>query len=56
MTFVVLKKDSKLNKETLIEFAKKHLTKFKVPKEIKIIDKIPRTHLGKIKKDELVEK
>jgi acyl-CoA synthetase (AMP-forming)/AMP-acid ligase II len=56
VTFVVLKEGSKLNKETLMEFAKKHLIKFKVPKEIKIIDKIPRTHLGKLKKDELVEK
>jgi acyl-CoA synthetase (AMP-forming)/AMP-acid ligase II len=53
--FVVIKKNSRLKEKDLMEFAKKHLIKFKVPKEIRIIGKIPRTHLGKVKKDELIK-
>jgi acyl-CoA synthetase (AMP-forming)/AMP-acid ligase II len=56
VALVVIKKGSALNEETLMELAKEHLIKFKVPKEIRIIDNIPRTHLGKLKIDEMLQK
>ena len=43
-----------VSKEELIEFAKEHLNTFKIPKEIRFIDKIPKNHLGKVLKKELI--
>ena len=48
--FIVLKDkaddQSKLRQE-LIEFCKKYLTQYKIPKEIEFVDEIPKSHIGK---------
>jgi fatty-acyl-CoA synthase len=45
---VVRKPGAELGAEGLIEFLKKHLTGFKVPKSVEFVDALPRTGSGKI--------
>jgi malonyl-CoA/methylmalonyl-CoA synthetase len=52
--FVVLKEDhSKAKLEEMIEFCKKHMASYKCPKQIFIVDQLPRNAMGKIQKDAL---
>jgi fatty-acyl-CoA synthase len=41
--------------ETVKETAKRELASFKVPKQVEIVDELPRTSTGKIQKKALVE-
>ncbi len=50
---VVPKKDSGLTEEELINWCKKELGGFQVPKSVIFVDELPRTTTGKIKKHEL---
>ena len=51
--FVKLKEGRQLDNEKIIAYCKKHLTSYKVPKDIKFIDEIPKSNVGKILKTEL---
>lgn len=48
--FIVLKPDfkGKIIEKDLMEWAKKNMSAFKVPKEIQFLDEIPKTNTGKI--------
>ena len=47
--FITLKKNSKLTQYKIIEFCKKNMAKFKIPKKI-IFGKINKTSTGKTQK------
>ncbi|MEH6527554.1 MAG: AMP-binding protein [Sneathiella sp.] len=49
----VVKKDTDLTVETIIAFARKNLTGYKVPKQIEFIDEVPKSPVGKILRREL---
>ncbi|MCE2594957.1 long-chain-fatty-acid--CoA ligase FadD [Motilimonas cestriensis] len=44
----VVKKDSTLTKEELIQYCRKELTAYKVPKLVEFRDELPKTNVGKI--------
>jgi long-chain acyl-CoA synthetase len=50
--FVVLR-DKSLTKEEIVEFARKNLTAYKVPRQIEFKDSLPKTNVGKILRREL---
>ena len=51
---VVLKKDqSRVKPEEMIDFCKKHMASYKCPKQIFVVDQLPRNAMGKIQKDVL---
>lgn len=52
---VVLKKDAKTNEKNLMDYCEERIEKYKCPKKIKFIDKIPKTHSGKLSRRKLVE-
>lgn len=45
---VVVKKDSSLTEKEVIEYAKKSLTAYKVPKHVEFRTELPKTNVGKI--------
>jgi len=49
----VVKKDPALTEEALIEYSRKELTGYKVPKRIYFRDELPKTNVGKILRREL---
>jgi long-chain acyl-CoA synthetase len=49
----VVKKDPDLTADTIIEYARKNLTAYKVPKQIAFIDEVPKSTVGKILRREL---
>jgi len=51
--FVKLKPNQKATPEEIIDFCRTKLTKFLVPKELAIMDELPKTIVGKILKKEL---
>ncbi len=52
VTAVVVKKGHcELSSEELIGFCKEHLVGYKCPKEVRVVDKLPRNAMGKIQKD-----
>jgi long-chain acyl-CoA synthetase len=51
--FVSLKPEQKATPDEIMEFCKANLKKFRVPKEIVIMDAMPKNLLGKILKKEL---
>jgi len=53
--FAVLKEGESLTEEELIEYCKKNLADFKVPKYVEFRDDLPRTPTGKIMKQPLRE-
>lgn len=52
--FVVKKSGSILDKHTLIEHCKEHLTHYKIPRKIEWIDSLPKSNVGKILKRKLM--
>jgi len=44
----IVKKDPELNAETIIQHCKKHLTAYKVPRQVEFRDELPKTNVGKI--------
>ena len=44
----VVRKDPSLTKEELIDFCRKELTAYKVPKDIEFRDELPKSNVGKI--------
>ena len=51
---VVLKKDPcQAKPEEIIEFCKKHMASYKCPKQVFVVDQLPRNAMGKVQKDVL---
>ncbi|WP_106848660.1 fatty acyl-CoA synthetase [Blastococcus sp. Marseille-P5729] len=48
--YVVLKPDQQATKEELIEHTKQSLAKFKIPKDVRFVDELPRNQSGKLLK------
>ena len=53
--FVVVGGDQKLTKEEIIDYCRKNLTAYKVPKQIEFMEELPKTTVGKILRRELRE-
>ena len=53
--FVVLGGDQKLTKEEIIDYCRKNLTAYKVPRQIEFMKELPKTTVGKILRRELRE-
>jgi len=49
----VVKKDDSLTEKELIEFCRKELTGYKVPKHVAFIDELPKSNVGKILRKDL---
>ncbi|USG61982.1 AMP-binding protein [Sneathiella marina] len=49
----VVKKDEDLTTDTIVAYARKNLTAYKVPKQIEFIDEVPKSPVGKILRREL---
>lgn len=50
VAFLVVEPDAPLDREALIAFAKERIASFKVPREIRQVDSLPRNALGKVQK------
>ena len=46
--FVVLRADGSATEDELIEFTRKRLASYKVPKSVRFIDEIPKSAVGKV--------
>lgn len=55
LLIVELKSDKKATKDELIRFSRKYLAKYKIPRELEIVDEMPEVTLGKIDKKALKE-
>jgi acyl-CoA synthetase (AMP-forming)/AMP-acid ligase II len=53
MAFVVPLPDQELNAEMVIDFAKSKMTPFKAPSQVKFVDGLPKSLVGKVLKKEL---
>ncbi|MFC1769269.1 class I adenylate-forming enzyme family protein [Nanoarchaeota archaeon] len=53
-SYVVLKEGEKCTEQEIIEFCKKHLAPFKVPRMVEFIDVIPKNPTGKLLRRELL--
>lgn len=53
--YVVKFPGEELTEEEVIDFARKHLSEFKVPKQVEFITELPRNPGGKILKNKLIE-
>ncbi len=51
----IVKRNPQLTAETLIDYAKHHLTAYKIPKIIEFYDTLPKTSVGKIMRRALRE-
>ncbi|MBP1723361.1 MAG: long-chain fatty acid--CoA ligase [Deltaproteobacteria bacterium] len=56
VAYVALKKGEKLSPEEIIAYCTEKLAKFKVPKQVHFIDRLPRNPSGKVLKRQLREK
>ena len=53
VAFVVPKEGKSIAPSELEAYVREHMSSYKIPREWKILDKIPRNHMGKISKNEL---
>jgi fatty-acyl-CoA synthase len=53
--FVVAAEGSTIDVDGLRRYVQEHLARYKVPKEIKVLDELPRNATGKVLKRELRE-
>ncbi|MGP4072971.1 o-succinylbenzoate--CoA ligase [Piscibacillus sp. B03] len=51
----IIKRDKNLSKEEVINYAKTHLAKYKIPKEVYFIDELPRNASRKLQRHKLLE-
>jgi len=54
--YVVLKPDHSLPEKDILRYCRKNLPPFKVPHRVLILDELPKTESGKIKKSDLTKK
>jgi fatty-acyl-CoA synthase len=52
----VLKEGANATSEDIIEFCRKHIARYKVPKSVEFVQTLPKNPQGKILKKELREK
>jgi acyl-coenzyme A synthetase/AMP-(fatty) acid ligase len=52
--FVVLKPDASTGQQELKPYVREHLARYKVPREITVVDELPRTATGKLQRGKLV--
>lgn len=55
ITAFVVKKNSELDEQKLIDYCREHLTAYKVPKSIQFVTDLPKSNIGKILRRELRE-
>jgi acyl-CoA synthetase (AMP-forming)/AMP-acid ligase II len=53
VAFVVLRSASTLSADEVLAFAKENLARYKVPREVRIVEELPRNALGKVLRKEL---
>ena len=53
--YVAPKEGRSVSAASIIEHCEKTLAEFKVPREVCFLDKLPKTHTGKLRRMELVE-
>ncbi len=53
LAFVVLKDGSRATADELIGFCQQHLAKFKCPKQVRFLDALPKSPIGKVLRKEL---
>ena len=53
--FVVVEKGEELTKAEIVDFCRDKLSKFKIPKQVEIVDTLPKSALGKVLKRVLTE-
>jgi fatty-acyl-CoA synthase len=53
--FIVLRPGQELTEEEVREFVKRNLARFKVPRDIRLVDELPRNATGKVLKRKLRE-
>ncbi|MBV8303003.1 MAG: hypothetical protein JOZ04_02255, partial [Acidimicrobiia bacterium] len=46
---------SGVSEEELVEWAREHMADYKAPRQVKIVDELPRTGTEKVQKDELLK-
>ena len=51
--FVVLKEGHRLSADAIVEYCRKNLASYKVPRQIEFIDTLPRNAAGKVLKEVL---
>jgi malonyl-CoA/methylmalonyl-CoA synthetase len=56
VAFVVPSQDGDVDPEELTAYAREHLSSYKCPKRFFTVDRLPRNQVGKVLRDELVEK
>jgi len=47
--------DSDVTEKELVDWAKEHMADYKAPRQVKIVDELPRTGTDKVQKDELLK-
>ncbi len=52
----VVKKDSSLKKDELIQYCRENMTAYKVPKEVEFVKELPKSNIGKILRRKLRKK
>ena len=55
--YITIKTGAKLTPEAMIQFAKEHpgISRFAVPRDVEIVEELPKTSTGKIRKNILRE-
>jgi fatty-acyl-CoA synthase len=54
--YVVLKAQQELTAEEVKDFVKQNLARYKVPRDVTLVDELPRTPTGKVLKRKLRER
>lgn len=49
----VVRKDSELTQESILEHCRKHLTAYKIPRHVEFVDELPKSPVGKVLRREL---
>ncbi|MDF2749928.1 MAG: long-chain fatty acid--CoA ligase [Gaiellaceae bacterium] len=55
LAFVVLASGTDAGEDELLAFCRERLARFKVPREVRFVERLPRNALNKVAKDELLE-
>ena len=55
VAFVTLRQGDDLEVDAAIEFVRSRIARFKAPKRIEVIDELPKTATGKVRKNRLRE-
>ena len=53
LAFVALKRGAATNADALIEFCQERLAKYKCPKQVRFVEALPKSPIGKILRKEL---